>query len=800
MPLNVPDENVLSLRKKDDFKIEINITRIRDFLKKNRKLAAPVSILIVVLIIFSVAIKGKASIVNFYPETCLGGWENPSNTEGQPSVASDAQGSDFTRDNAAFLKNRAAQMFCGDFSGEVPEDSVPRKFTVRFSWFVDDGSYDKGEKIINEKLDEGRNVQTQAEENKDADSASSESDENLDDTSGPQTDSSTDGGNTDDSSIPSNEDGTSDLPSGEMPQENDSTNEEPSAPSSPDDSGGESSSSDDSSGSDGGTSESTSDSGSSDGGGGSSDSGGSDSSGGGESSSGGEGAFFEGFFTRVFAQEAESPAPQSEQQSEPTQEEVSEPVKEENTTEETAEILIKETPEALAEAPLEEITEPVEAEVPSEESGVLQTESSSESKNEAESSEENTQSENQDLESNGIVSLDETARDDLFKVMYTLDGTNWEELGVVKRNNWKNVEFDIPFSSVDSWEKLSKVQIAIESLPTIDSFPETYLDSVWVSVEYEGVNPDPLPQPDFLTDKVLNDIRYENVRVIKILKPDGEYQIWYAFVPPSLLATVDSAVGSDEIIKSGDTSLQIIDASTVPEYDPLIGPLPQNTEQLEENTIIENTDSASEETMETKEEVLGESIAEATEIKNIDEVVIKEEIQAEIKVEEKNDTTIEQIEVKEIKPFESVLEFVTGKDSDEKKTPVETDVSEKSQEPEKRDEDSENIVLNEEIIKEEGDPVDLRELNQPEWRWDLVARGVEVHPEIDIAVDNFKLFWITQTGDSFNMFGLDSSGTYSGIYIGLEENIGMMSFNTPSGTTRFARFNRDTKKFIFSDE
>lgn len=798
--MNVPDENVLSLRKKDDFKIEINITRIRDFLKKNRKLAAPVSILIVVLIIFSVAIKGKASIVNFYPETCLGGWENPSNTEGQPSVASDAQGSDFTRDNAAFLKNRAAQMFCGDFSGEVPEDSVPRKFTVRFSWFVDDGSYDKGEKIINEKLDEGRNVQTQAEENKDADSASSESDENLDDTSGPQTDSSTDGGNTDDSSIPSNEDGSSDLPSGEMPQENDSTNEESSAPSSSDDSSSES-----------GTSDGSSDSGSS-------DSGGSDSSGGGESSSGGEGAFIERFFTKVFAQESESPAPQSEQQSEPTQEEVSEPVKEENTTEETAEILIKETPEALAEAPLEEITEPVEAEVPSEESGVLQTESSSESKNEAESSEENTQSENQDLESNGIVSLDETARDDLFKVMYTLDGTNWEELGVVKRNNWKNVEFDIPFSSVDSWEKLSKVQIAIESLPTIDSFPETYLDSVWVSVEYEGVNPDPLPQPDFLTDKVLNDIRYENVRVIKILKPDGEYQIWYAFVPPSLLATVDSAVGSDEIIKSGDTSLQIIDASTVPEYDPLIGPLPQNTEQLEENTIIENTDSASEETTETKEEVLGDSIAVAEEVENIEESVSKEDIPSSVMTENTTETntievtntteinkteetnTTETSEQNEIKPLESVIDFLTGKDSDEKATDTETNVSEKSQEPEKRDEDSGNIVLNEEIIKEEGDSVDLRELNQPEWHWDLVARGVEVHPEFDIAVDSFKLFWITQTGDSFNMFGLDSSGTYSGIYIGLEENIGVMSFSTPSGTTRFARFNRDTKKFMFSDE
>ena len=746
--LKVPPENVLSLRKKDDFKIEINFTHFKDFFSKHKKLVAPLGVLVLVLIIFSVAIKGKASIVNFYPETCLGGWENPSNTSGQPSVSSEAQGSDFTRDNSAFLKNRTAQMFCGDFGGEVPADTIPRKFTVRFSWFVDDGSYDKGEKIINEALDEGRNVQTQTTESEDTDSVNQGSDENLDDASGSQPDSSTDNENTDDSSVPSNEDGSSDLPSGEMPQEDGGDSESETPPSDSGTGGIEDSSGD--------SSESGSDASGS-------DAGGSESSGG-ESSSGGEGAFLKTFFTKAFAQENENPTQETAQESE-------------NVTEEApAEQKVEESKET----PPKETTEQQEGESPTE------------SESTEAPSNENTESENEELESNGIVSLDETARDDLFRVMYTLDGTTWEELGIVKRNNWKNVEFDIPFSSVDSWEKLSKVQIAIESLPTIDSFPETYLDSVWVSVEYEGVNPDPLPQPDFLTDKVLNDIRYENTRVIKILKPDGEYQIWYAFVPPSLLSVVDGGTNTDEIVKSGDSSLQVIDASTLFGYDPLIGPSPQNTEA---NNIIENSETTPESTLESNEEVLGESVAIAEETKSTEEDVAVEKNVNEVQLEEKKDVTLveEVIENKEIKPFENVLEFVTGGgDKENKKVDSESE--------KKSDEQNEGVVLNEEIIKEEGDSTDLRELNQPEWYWNLVARGKEVHPEYSIAVDNFKLFWITEAGDSINMFGLDSSGTYSGTYFTLNENVGSMSFQTPSGVTRFAQFNRETTQFIFSDE
>ncbi len=764
--LNVPPENVLSLRKKDDFKIEINLTHVKNFFSKNRKLVTPIGILVLVIIVFSIAMKGKANIVNFYPETCLGGWENPSNASGQPSVSSDAQGSDFTRDNSAFLRNRTAQMFCGDFGGEVPSDSVPRKFTVRFSWFVDDGSYDKGEKIINEALDEGRTIDTIIDTDTVETAEPQENSSNAESSLFENTETST--VQTQEDQVPSNEGNQSDLPSndsnsselvGDTPSDS-STADSPSQ----NDSSSDSSSAD--SGGSGDSSESTSDSGS-----GGSDSGGSDSSGSGESSSDGAGAFFEKFFTRVLAQESENPTSSIESQSEQVSESINEE-KVENEVSESSEVSPQETKQDS------------ESEVIPKENDVSESENSSESQDNQEFLGENDESENKILESNGIVSLDETARDDLFRVMYTLDGKTWEELGFIKRNNWKNVEFEIPFSSVDSWEKLSKVQIAVESLPTIDTFPETFLDSVWVSVEYEGVNPDPLPQPDFLTDKVLNDIRYENMRVIRIVKPDGDYQIWYAIVPPELMDVADETIHQDEVIKTGDSSLQVIDASTLSSYDPLLGPTLNDvkaTEQInsnnddasEKDTAVQDSDTKIDT---TQPEVLGESIS--------DDLVVSEATETSQVSDVKDTHSVAS-------SIDAVFDLVTTVDSSDTK---------KNENIPKGEKEGQTTVLNEEIIKSEGESTDLQDLNQPEWYWNLIARGSEVHPEHEIAVDSFKVFWITATGDSMNMFGLDSSGAYSASYIDLSSKIGMMTFITPAGTPRFVRFNRETAQFIFADE
>lgn len=73
--------------------------------------------------------------------------------------------------------------------------------------------------------------------------------------------------------------------------------------------------------------------------------------------------------------------------------------------------------------------------------------------------------------------------DDLLSVQYTLDGENWNELGKVNGSNWKNLNFKIPVSSLD---ELSRLQVGIFSLPTLNDAVVIYLDSIWLEIETDS--------------------------------------------------------------------------------------------------------------------------------------------------------------------------------------------------------------------------------------------------------------------------------------------------------------------------
>lgn len=756
--LKVPQENVLSLRKKDDFKVEINFTRIKDFFTKNKKLATPLGIIALVLVVFSFALKGKATIVNFYPETCLGGWENPSNASGQPSVSSEAQGSDFTRDNSAFLRNRTAQMFCGDFGGEVPTDTVPRKFTVRFSWFVDDGSYDKGEKIINEALDEGRNFDDTPDlsEETELDSTDGQtSEESVENTSSTSDESPQE-------TIPSNEGGASDLPSGDTSTEE--TNTQTDTQSEGSDEGSTSSDNADSSDTSSGDSSS-----------------GAESSGG--ESGGNEGAFLEKLLNKAFAQESESVSVEAPENTDsPTSQSVvdenisnNEPAETENqdsntnesSSEDASNINQENTPSGTTDA---------------------ESISSNESPSETQNNEE-TEVDVEVQETNGIVSLDETARDDLFRVMYTLDGKTWEELGIIKRNNWKNAEFEIPFSSVDSWEKLSKVQIAIESLPTIDSFPETYLDSIWVSVEYQDRNPDPLPQPDFLTDKVLQDLNYEEYRVIKIAKPDGEIQLWYAIIPESLRESYSTKTSSldDEVIQEGNASLEVVDVSTLPV---------ETQEKIEDSAAMDvmqvesaenkNDEKVSETQKETSSTEVKVEKSDTTLFENIGNLLGAQVINS-IDKSDDNDTLISENLNEASVQAENTETNSSPVQNQEESTFTSSTLSPQVLDISTKDDDSDSV---------EKDPVDLQELNKPLWYWDLIARGPEVHGDLAFALEDRMVFWVNALKSEISGFFLLTKGRVNTSYQEGTVSDGLPYFNG-ANEPRFARFDEALKKFVF---
>lgn len=74
----------------------------------------------------------------------------------------------------------------------------------------------------------------------------------------------------------------------------------------------------------------------------------------------------------------------------------------------------------------------------------------------------------------------------LLEVLYTLDGSNWNSIGYVS-NITNDVSFKMPMDIFTTTADLARVQIAIRTVPTFDSMPTIYLDSVWLEVEYQKI-------------------------------------------------------------------------------------------------------------------------------------------------------------------------------------------------------------------------------------------------------------------------------------------------------------------------
>lgn len=109
---------------------------ISSFLGRSRVLSL-VSGVVCVAVFFS-ALPARADMITFYPTSCLGGWYGPEHAQGQFSVLDRGDGeveaSVFTRENSAVLEGSAAQIFCGRFDADVPEDATVSGFTLIFSW------------------------------------------------------------------------------------------------------------------------------------------------------------------------------------------------------------------------------------------------------------------------------------------------------------------------------------------------------------------------------------------------------------------------------------------------------------------------------------------------------------------------------------------------------------------------------------------------------------------------------------------------------------------------------------------
>ena len=125
-------DNTLLLRERT-WALQIHPDKIRDFFHRHEIFFGYILLIFVSFLVFGNFLKVKAELAIFYPQTCLGGWENVYKAQGLPETKGNFFTTDFSEENSAILYNRNAQIFCGEFAGEIPQDSIPKKFVLKLA-------------------------------------------------------------------------------------------------------------------------------------------------------------------------------------------------------------------------------------------------------------------------------------------------------------------------------------------------------------------------------------------------------------------------------------------------------------------------------------------------------------------------------------------------------------------------------------------------------------------------------------------------------------------------------------------
>lgn len=87
------------------------------------------------LLIFAYGARADNSYLT--PTSCLGGWQYSANAEGQPDHAEGTGADEFSAiDSAVLPRGTSGSIFCGKFSGSIPENTQPVRAALRLSWTV----------------------------------------------------------------------------------------------------------------------------------------------------------------------------------------------------------------------------------------------------------------------------------------------------------------------------------------------------------------------------------------------------------------------------------------------------------------------------------------------------------------------------------------------------------------------------------------------------------------------------------------------------------------------------------------
>ena len=126
-PVIAPVMDLRQQTRKD--KVVVNLKT--PFLKKYRvHLSTLVAVLTISSILFA-RFFTQAAAAYFYPSSCLGTWRNISYAEGKPQATEVGK---ITPSTSALFDERAQDIYCGGFEGEVPEGSAIQSLTLNLRW------------------------------------------------------------------------------------------------------------------------------------------------------------------------------------------------------------------------------------------------------------------------------------------------------------------------------------------------------------------------------------------------------------------------------------------------------------------------------------------------------------------------------------------------------------------------------------------------------------------------------------------------------------------------------------------
>jgi hypothetical protein len=94
--------------------------------------------LLIIVIIVGVLVwyrhSTEAQVVEFYPSSCLGSWLGTMNASGKSDVPLGSLFGDFNNNNSAVYDGGSKQIFCGGFTGELPQLATVKQVKLKLHW------------------------------------------------------------------------------------------------------------------------------------------------------------------------------------------------------------------------------------------------------------------------------------------------------------------------------------------------------------------------------------------------------------------------------------------------------------------------------------------------------------------------------------------------------------------------------------------------------------------------------------------------------------------------------------------